>query len=102
MRYEFTTSSKIKIKDPEGKSPEGVYNLIGNAWEWTSSFFEKTTIYDPTQYWNGNPETFIGTKAYDQRGGGWEDIVTEVALSRPDLGTSAYRDLGIRCAADAK
>ena len=85
-----------------GKSPEGVYNLIGNAWEWTSSFVEKTTIYDPARFWNGDPETYVGTKAYDQRGGGWEDRVVEVALSRPDLGTSAYRDLGIRCAADAK
>jgi formylglycine-generating enzyme required for sulfatase activity len=88
--------------NPAGKSPEGIYNLIGNAWEWTSSFAEKTDIIDPTRFWNGKPETYIGTEFYDQRGGGWESNVLEVALFRTDFGTSAYPELGIRCAADVK
>jgi hypothetical protein len=28
MRYEFTTISKIKIKDPEGKSPDYADSLM--------------------------------------------------------------------------
>jgi formylglycine-generating enzyme required for sulfatase activity len=85
-----------------GRSPEGIYNLVGNVAEWSSSFTEGPITYDPTQSWDGDPESFIGTKAYAQRGGGWKYNVDEVALYNADLGTSAREDLGIRCAADVK
>lgn len=89
---------------PAGKSPdpEGIYNLIGNAWEWTSSFIEEEITYDPTNSWDGDPETFTGTIAYAQRGGGWRYYVDETGLYNADLGTSARDDLGFRCAADTK
>jgi formylglycine-generating enzyme required for sulfatase activity len=86
-----------------GKSPEGIYNLVGNATEWTSSLLiEGSTGYDPMQVWNGDPATYDGTNTYAQRGGGWWQNVDEVALFIADLGTSARSDLGIRCAADIK
>jgi formylglycine-generating enzyme required for sulfatase activity len=104
MRWnEFVPTELVPMDgNPEGKSPEGIYNLIGNAWEWTSSFTEKTDLSDPSRFWNGEPETYNGTAFYVQRGGGWESGIPDVAVGRNDLGTSAYRELGIRCADDVK
>ena len=88
---------------PAGKSPEGIYNLVGNASEWTTSFVpDELTNYDPAQFWDEDPETYDGTQVYVQRGGGWQQEVNEVALYITNRGTSARDDLGFRCAADVK
>ena len=100
---EFTPAGLQPVdSNPAGKSPEGIYNLIGNAWEWTSALAEKTDVSDPTRFWNGEPETYKGTIFYVQRGGGWESNIPDVAVYRTDLGTSAYSELGFRCAANVK
>lgn len=89
--------------NPDGASPEGIYNLIGNAWEWTSTFIiADETSYDPTRFWDGNPDTYQGTAFYAQMGGGWRYDTQEVAVYTVDQGISAVDDLGIRCAADVK
>lgn len=88
--------------NPEGKSSEGIYNLIGNAAEWTSSIIESPNTYAVMKFWDGEPETFNGTLTYAQRGGGWRINTDEVALYNADLGISARNDLGFRCAADAE
>lgn len=89
--------------NPEGISAEGVFNLIGNVWEWTSTVIEEgKTTYDPDRKWNGSPDSFQGTIFYAQMGGGWIYYADEVAIYNPDLGVSARDDLGIRCAADGK
>jgi formylglycine-generating enzyme required for sulfatase activity len=86
---------------PSGKSSEGIYNLVGNAAEWTSSIRDRGEItYETARKWDGNPDTFDGTLVYVQRGGGWDENVEEVGLDIPDLGTSARDDLGFRCVAD--
>jgi formylglycine-generating enzyme required for sulfatase activity len=86
--------------NPNGKSPEGIFNLVGNVSEWTSSIIEEPVTYDPAKIWNGKPEDYNGTLAYAQRGGGWWQNVDEVALFIADRGTSAREDLGFRCADD--
>jgi formylglycine-generating enzyme required for sulfatase activity len=88
--------------NPDGKSPEGIYNLIGNASEWTSSLIVSPIAYEPSQIWDGNPKSFDGTKTYARRGGGWRINVDEVATYDADLGLSARNDVGIRCAANVK
>jgi formylglycine-generating enzyme required for sulfatase activity len=89
--------------NPIGRSPEGIYNLVGNVSEWTSSFFvESLTTYDPTQFWDGAPETYNGNRLYVQRGGSWKLRVEDVALFTINQGVSASDDLGFRCAADVK
>lgn len=88
---------------PAGKSPEGIYNLVGNAAEWTSSYIvEGLTTYDPTQFWDGNPETYNGTLSYARRGGNWRYNLEEVAQFDAEQGTAAHDTLGFRCAADIK
>ena len=89
---------------PAGKSSEGIFNLVGNVSEWTTSFVpdDADISYDPAQSWDGNAATYNGTLVYIQRGGGWDQGTKEVALSITNKGTSARGDLGFRCAADVK
>lgn len=84
-----------------GQSPDGLYNLIGNVWEWTSSY-----VYEGGEYqaasWSGDPDDYNGTLRYATRGGGWSNNISFVAQSNPNYGTDVRNDLGFRCAADAK
>jgi formylglycine-generating enzyme required for sulfatase activity len=83
--------------------PENIYNLIGNVWEWTSSYvYEINSDYDRTRFWNGEPETFDGSVFFVQRGGGWEVSVEEVALYNPSKGLTERPEVGVRCAADVE
>lgn len=101
---EFVPTGLLPVNgNPAGKSPEGVFNLMGNAAEWTSSIRDRGQItYETARNWDGDPDTFDGTRIYVQRGGGWDENVEEVGLDIPDLGTSARDDLGFRCVADIK
>jgi formylglycine-generating enzyme required for sulfatase activity len=89
--------------NPLGASKhEGIYNLIGNVWEWTSSYeYKKGSTYDMTQFWDGSPETYKGTDLFILRGGGWQyHYDEEAALYFTFSGVTANAELGIRCAAD--
>lgn len=87
---------------PAGKSPEGIFNLMGNASEWTSSMITSAIAYEPSQIWDGQSESFDGTKSYAVRGGGWRLNVDDLSTYIPDRGLSARNDVGFRCAADAE
>lgn len=81
---------------PAGRTPEGVYDLIGNAWEWTAS------AYRP--YGNASAPT---TGLYVIRGGGYnalQTVANAVFRGRSDPFTErinlAYT--GFRCAMPAR
>jgi formylglycine-generating enzyme required for sulfatase activity len=101
---EPTSGTQPVDSHPFGASkPENVYNLVGNVWEWTASYqYQAGTTYDPTQFWDGKPETFSGSKFFAQRGGGWQVNVEDVALFNPATGLTEDAEVGIRCAADAR
>jgi formylglycine-generating enzyme required for sulfatase activity len=85
----------------EGTSPEGIYNLIGNAWEWTSTFATEEAIhYATTDFWDGEPDSYSGTSDFVEHGGGWYYQADDASIFIPEAGISARNDLGIRCAAD--
>ena len=58
------------------------------------------TVYDPTRYWDGDPNFYKGTVDYIQVGGGWELETEEIALYNAARGTAADAETGFRCAAD--
>jgi formylglycine-generating enzyme required for sulfatase activity/energy-coupling factor transporter ATP-binding protein EcfA2 len=81
---------------PGGATPEGVFDMAGNVWEWTA------TIYQPYPYdldaaaWDGDltnaPEQLV------TRGGGWQSTFARPTVRTPALPTFQWEDLGFRCA----
>jgi len=92
----------VKSNSFGASKPEGIYNLIGNVWEWTSSYEHKIgDNYDVTQFWDGKPDTYKGNDKFILRGGGWENYYhDDVALTFTFTGVTANAELGIRCAAN--
>ena len=77
---------------PAGRSPEGVYDLIGNVWEWTSSQFKP--------YGSAQPPA---TLAYVIRGGGYnaDRGIANAVFRAPYLPATERTNLaatGFRCA----
>ena len=74
---------------PAGATPQGVEDLAGNVWEWTSS------RYCPY------PGDDCGTTLYVFRGGGWNNFVprfVRAADRTKDAPTTRNDNLGFRCA----
>jgi formylglycine-generating enzyme required for sulfatase activity len=88
--------------NPKGASPEKVYNLVGNAYEWTSSYAYQGGEY-AMNYWDGNPENYDLMQFSAARGGSWENVIEDISrYNSNNGGTTLRRDLGFRCGADAK
>src|SRR5262249_3205693 len=83
---------------PEGASAEGVYNLIGNVWEWTASYEQDYKDYDMNEVWDGVPAPKLAKTFLVQRGGGWKDSLERVTQRSYISPASADSAVGIRCA----
>ena len=84
---------------PAGASREGVYNLVGNVWEWTSSKEGPEGGYeqDPDRYWDSSLEASVYSLI--QKGGSWDDNTMERVTRRDVVDASdSVRQVGIRCA----
>jgi formylglycine-generating enzyme required for sulfatase activity len=80
---------------PNGDTPEGVADLIGNVWEWTSTLF-RPYPYDPN---DGRERVKVpGWRVL--RGGSWtNDLYIARGYSRLDGDFVLYNNVGFRCAA---
>ena len=95
-----TNGTQPVYSNPNGASPENIYNLVGNVWEWTSSYWYEGGDYNVTRHWNGPPEIFKGADLYTIRGGGWNNEVIDVAQNNPSTGKDVDKEVGFRCAVD--
>jgi len=86
---------------PNGVTPEGVFNLVGNVWEWTSSETQPSyASYDLHLVWNGKDKAFDELRQFVQRGGGWNGIIQRVTSRYSTNDLDAQPDVGFRCARD--
>jgi formylglycine-generating enzyme required for sulfatase activity len=77
--------------------PEHVFNLIGNVWEWTSSYMQNYARYDPQFYWEDTSK--VPAAGLVQRGGSWDDnTLVRVTIRVSVIATDDARQVGIRCA----
>jgi formylglycine-generating enzyme required for sulfatase activity len=87
-----TTSVQRHV--PYGASPEGVADMIGNVWEWTSSLF-RPYPYDA----HDGRETLKTNGWRVLRGGSWvNDLYTARTYTRLDGDFILYSNVGFRCA----
>jgi formylglycine-generating enzyme required for sulfatase activity len=102
IRFESDGSLSAVDSYPLGQTPEGIFNLAGNAMEWTASRYRRYSdpAYDPKFVWNGE----LIAQQLVVRGGG---ITSPERSARPTaraglVPDSARRDLGFRCAQSAQ
>lgn len=83
-----------------GKTPDGVYDLAGNLWEWVADW------YDPTYYQFSPRENPSGPRSgplRGLRGGAWNNDAQAIrSANRAGYAPDSRRnDVGFRCAKDA-
>ena len=85
-----------------GKSPYGVYDMSGNVWEWTSSWYKPYPG-------NKTPSESYGERYKVLKGGSWWDCsFYKCGISAPVFNRSFFAvgvkndSFGFRCAKDAK
>jgi len=81
---------------PNGASPYGLLDMVGNAREWTDS---------PRRSYPLDPSADAGDGAADRvtRGGSWLSLPSSIELTRRlvEPPSAAAKDLGFRCAVSA-
>ena len=85
--------------------PNKPQNMVGNALEWTSSYFQEnyhfgTEAYNNDSYWDGQISTYNGNKAFIRLGGGWQRPISYLAEIAPFAGYNTDENTGFRCASD--
>jgi formylglycine-generating enzyme required for sulfatase activity len=91
----------VEVGTYKGSSPFGIYDMIGNAWEWTSTTLEP--------YPNGTMPNIDAGKNIERkiiRGGSWESDTTSATTTRRGFygvkeEPGGYKNTSFRCVKDA-
>jgi formylglycine-generating enzyme required for sulfatase activity/regulator of sirC expression with transglutaminase-like and TPR domain len=84
----------------EGKSPFGLFNMLGNVKEWVDDWYDRE--YYGEENHNLNPKGQIGGEVKVLKGGSWRDLKSFVYASFRNNASpgTALDDYGFRCAQD--
>lgn len=87
---------------PEGASPSGCEQMLGDVWEWTSSDFQPYPGFQTFPY-EEYSQPFFGTGFKVLRGGSWATHPTVARATFRNWDSPIKRPIfaGFRCAADA-
>lgn len=87
---------------PAGATPEGIYDMAGQVWEWTSSSFAPYPDFEPWPYDGYSKEHMDGSHKV-LRGGSWASQPEVLRCTFRNWYVPTYRQglLGMRLAADA-
>jgi iron(II)-dependent oxidoreductase len=84
---------------PDGQSAFGVHDMLGNAWEWTSTAFHPFPGFEPFPFYRGYSADFFDGKHFVMKGGSPR---TAACMLRPSFrnwfqGHYQYVYAGFRC-----
>ncbi|ODH02282.1 hypothetical protein A4S05_24985 [Nostoc sp. KVJ20] len=84
----------------QGRTNEGeVYNLIGNVWEWTASYYQPSyKNYNLALIWKDSKQPIPSNLSLITRGGGWMSQIDRVTQRLETPSSFHNPDTGIRCA----
>jgi serine/threonine-protein kinase len=80
-----------------GKSPFGMYDMGGNAWEWVNDFYSETYYQESPA---SNPPGPATGQLHVLRGGSWNynDLFIRASYRNRDAADTGFNDFGFRCA----
>ncbi len=81
---------------PDGRTPEGAYDMSGNVWEWVQDGWSKLERVEPT-----DPLVPATGARGVLRGGSWDFAPAEATARIPFGAGDGQVSTGVRCAADA-
>ena len=90
-------------QNSERATPEGVYDLVGNVWEWTATYGTDTYQNYTPAIWHGTREQLSNDPnhvGFVIRGGGWQLKIPRVTFRDERFPNANQRDLGFRCVKD--
>ncbi|RMF24019.1 MAG: hypothetical protein D6756_07700 [Cyanobacteria bacterium J083] len=86
---------------PLGKSIYGCYDMLGNVWEWTSSWFAPYPGFEPYPY-QGYSQVYFDNQHKVLKGGSWSTGIWALRNSFRNWYQPHTREIwaGFRCAKD--
>ncbi|MBW4583222.1 MAG: SUMF1/EgtB/PvdO family nonheme iron enzyme [Tildeniella nuda ZEHNDER 1965/U140] len=86
---------------PTGVSPSGCYDLLGNVWEWTATWFDRYAGFEAYPY-RGYSEAYFDGQHRVLKGGSWATQTSSMRCAFRNWYHPHVREIlaGFRCAAD--